>query len=573
MKTNVTDPRRQAQTLYWSGYSIPYIAELTGVKPPTLYSWRRRDTWDDVAPLDRARITTEARYQMLISKDVKSGRDFKEIDLLGRQLARFERRVQDEKQAEKKKAPKNHFTDEQITELRALFFNSLYEHQRRWYKYGSKRNRNILKSRQIGATWYFAREALIDALETGRNQIFLSASRAQAHQFRRFIIAFAREIGVELKGDPMVLSNGATLYFLGTSAATAQSYSGNLIFDEYFWTSNFIELRKVAAAMATHSQWRRTYFSTASTEEHEAYGFWTGATIQESKKKADRTEIDVSHKALKNGKACADGQWRQIVTIRDVIDSGFDLVNLDEIMQENSTEDFDNLYMCEFISSDQRPFGYDELIRCGVDAWDPGNPAAWKDWKPYAARPFGDRGVWLGYDPNGDGEGGDSAGLAVLAPPMVKGGKFRVLEAIQLRGMPFEKQADEIRKMTKRYNVQFVGIDGTGIGKAVYQIVKAFYPAAVMFEYSPSVKAALVLKAQMVIRRGRFEYDAGLQVVARSFRTIRKKVTPGGMVTYASDRTKGASHGDVAWAIMHALHNEPIGTESGGTGNSFVTEF
>lgn len=156
---------------------------------------------------------------------------------------------------------------------------------------------------------------------------------------------------------------------------------------------------------------------------------------------------------------------------------------------------------------------------------------------------------------------------------MVKGGKFRVLEAIQLRGMPFEKQADEIRKMMKRYNVQFVGIDGTGIGKAVYQIVKAFYPAAVMFEYSPSVKAALVLKAQMVIRRGRFEYDAGLQVVARSFRTIRKKVTPGGMVTYASDRTKGASHGDVAWAIMHALHNEPIGTESGGTGNSFVTEF
>lgn len=156
---------------------------------------------------------------------------------------------------------------------------------------------------------------------------------------------------------------------------------------------------------------------------------------------------------------------------------------------------------------------------------------------------------------------------------MVPGGKFRVLEALQLRGMPFEEQAEEIRKVTKRYNVQFIGIDGTGIGKAVYNIVKGFYPAAVKFDYTPALKASLVLKAQMVIRRGRFEYDAGLQVVARSFRTIRKKVTPGGMVTYASDRTKGASHGDVAWAIMHALYNEPIGTESGGTGNSFVTEF
>ena len=31
--------------------------------------------------------------------------------------------------------------------------------------------------------WYFAREGLIDALETGRNQIFLSASKAQAHGY------------------------------------------------------------------------------------------------------------------------------------------------------------------------------------------------------------------------------------------------------------------------------------------------------------------------------------------------------------------------------------------------------
>lgn len=573
MKTHATDSRRHTKTLYWSGYSIPYIAEVTGVTASTLYSWRTRDAWDETAPLDRARVTTEARYQLLVSKDVKSGRDFKEIDLLGRQLARFERRVQDEKASEKKGAPKNHFTEEQTTALRTAFLNNLYEHQKRWYKFGDQRNRNILKSRQIGATWYFAREALIDALETGRNQIFLSASRAQAHQFRRYIIDFARTIGVELKGDPMVLSNGATLYFLGTSAATAQSYSGNLIFDEYFWVSNFINLRKVAAAMASQTRWRRVYFSTPSSEEHEAHGFWTGDALNKSKKKSDRVEIDLSHKALKSGKRCADGQWRQIVTLRDAINQGFDLIDLQEIIDENSTEDFDNLYMCEFSSDGQRPFGYDELIRCGVDAWDPHNPAGWKDWKPYAARPFGDRAVWLGYDPNGDGEGGDSAGLAILAPPMVEGGKFRVLEAIQLRGMPFEKQAEDIRKMTQRYNVQFVGIDGTGIGKAVFQIVQGFYPAAVMFSYTPAVKGALVLKAQLVIRRGRFEYDAGLSVVARSFRTIRKTVTKGGMATYVSDRTKGASHGDVAWAIMHALHNEPIGTESGGTGGSFVVEF
>jgi hypothetical protein len=88
---------------------------------------------------------------------------------------------------EKRRKTKNHFTEEQITQLRALVFDSLCEHQKRWFKQWNRRNRFILKSRQIGATWYFAREALLRALETGNNQIFLSASRAQAFQFKRFI--------------------------------------------------------------------------------------------------------------------------------------------------------------------------------------------------------------------------------------------------------------------------------------------------------------------------------------------------------------------------------------------------
>ena len=68
----------------------------------------------------------------------------------------------------------------------------------------------------------------MDALLTGRNQIFLSASKAQAHVFKQYIIEIAREVDVDLKGDPIVLPNGATLYFLGTNARTAQSYHGNL---------------------------------------------------------------------------------------------------------------------------------------------------------------------------------------------------------------------------------------------------------------------------------------------------------------------------------------------------------
>ncbi len=61
-----------------------------------------------------------------------------------------------------------------------------------------------------------------------RNQIFLSASRRQALQFKSIIQKAASEVDVELKGGDkvIILSNGAELHFLGTSAATAQAYTG-----------------------------------------------------------------------------------------------------------------------------------------------------------------------------------------------------------------------------------------------------------------------------------------------------------------------------------------------------------
>ena len=123
----------------------------------------------------------------------------------------------------------------------------------------TNRIRNLLKSRQIGATFTSAREALIDALLTGRNQIFLPPVRHRLTSLSSTSSTSAKEVEVELKGDPMVLPNGATLY-LGTNARTAQSYHGNLYLDEYFWIPKFRELRKVASGMAIHKNGDKPIF-------------------------------------------------------------------------------------------------------------------------------------------------------------------------------------------------------------------------------------------------------------------------------------------------------------------------
>ncbi|SPZ03461.1 phage terminase, ATPase subunit [Proteus mirabilis] len=70
--------------------------------------------------------------------------------------------------AKRRQPEKNFFSEEQIEKLEDIFRNTLFEYQKVWYRAGHHRIRNILKSRQIGATFYFAREAFIDALTTGR---------------------------------------------------------------------------------------------------------------------------------------------------------------------------------------------------------------------------------------------------------------------------------------------------------------------------------------------------------------------------------------------------------------------
>ncbi|EBQ8821318.1 helix-turn-helix domain-containing protein, partial [Salmonella enterica subsp. enterica] len=315
-----TFTRLRAKQLYWQGYPPAEISRLTGISQNTIYSWKKRDEWDETPPVARVTQSIDARLVQLTSKPDKTGGDFKEIDLLTRQL----KKLSDGQTCEaaggkktRKRKLKNHFTDEQITALREKVMGSLAAHQRDWYdalaicEAADCRNRMILKSRQIGATWYFAQEALLRALRDTvehpyqRNQIFLSASRRQAYQFKGVIQKLAEEVGVELKGgDKIVLSNGAELHFLGTSAASAQSYTGHLYFDEFFWVANFIKLRKVAAAMATLTGLTRTYFSTPSSETHEAYQFWTGDRWNEKRAKSQRQSFDVTWKTLNSGLLC-----------------------------------------------------------------------------------------------------------------------------------------------------------------------------------------------------------------------------------------------------------------------------
>lgn len=592
------DRRRAARSLYWRRWSLAQIADELDLKYDTVKSWARRDRWDDAPSISKLEDCLETRLMVLICKEKKTGEDYVELDALRRQvesLAKVRRyeapgghsgdlndKVANRNAGERKpKAKKNHFTADQAAELKAIFLDQLYGYQEAWFAALSFRTRMILKSRQIGATYYFAFEALIDAIETGRNQIFLSASKAQAHQFRSYIVSFAKLVGVALTGDPMLITSdlrpaeeaAAELHFLGTNFRTAQGRHGNFYFDEFFWVHSFEELNKVASGMATHKKWRKTYFSTPSTIAHAAYPYWTGERRNRRRKKADRVEIDVSHAALKDGAVGPDRIWRHIVNIHDAEAAGCDLFDIEELQDEYAPDEFANLFGCDFVDDSLSAFKFNDLVACGCDSL-----VAWPDFNSEAARPYGERGVWAGYDPQ-NSENGDNASLTIAAPPLAVGGPFRLLEKHSLRGLDFEEQATFIRTVLGRYNCTFLGIDASGIGAGVYQLlakpdpVNAHIRAVTKIEYSLEVKAAMVMKAQNVIRRGRLAFDSGWLDVISSFVSIKKTLTTSGRnVTFKAGRGGDDGHADLAWSIMHILANEPLDGQAKATATMEIIE-
>lgn len=569
-----------ARALYLRRYTPKEIAsELNLPNARIIYYWAHKDGWADLLSFESTEDAIERRYQLLTSRDGKTDLDLKEMDMLIAHAVKL--RAQSNKHREKLAASKGaraepsydndnddgeprkkrKYKKNDISSLTQEDFDTwadehLFGYQKHLRLNIGQQVRNILKSRQIGATWYFAFEAFENAVMTGDPQIFLSASKAQAEVFRSYIVNIAEQyFGTTLTGNPIRLSNGAELRFLSTNKNTAQSYSGHLYCDEYFWVPNFTRLNEVASAMATHDKWRTTYFSTPSAKTHQAYSFWTGEEWKKGSKKRAAVKFPSFDEMRAGGRPCPDGQWRYIITMEDAIAGGFNLASIEKLRNRYNDTTFNMLYMCVFVDSKDSVFSFSDLEACAVET------ETWQDHDPNAARPFGNRPVWGGFDP---ARSGDLSCFVILAPPVLAPEKFRVLAVFNWKGMNFRWQAQQIETLFKRYNFTYLGIDVTGIGQGVFDNIQHFaIRVAVPIRYDMSTKNQLVLKAADVVESQRIEWDKELKEIPASFMAIRRTTTQSGnAMTFVADRSPETGHAESFWAITHALHNEPLNYEN-----------
>ncbi len=582
--------KHAARSLFLRHNKVPEIADTLSVPERTVYDWSIKGGWHDLLSHEGPDEAINRRLSLLVGREHKTKAELDEIDLLissqERRLRMREReranaaaagaadggeraenpfqggtREKKAKRKEKKKNDVSHLTVEDF-EKRLHVHYFAYQHAMRAEI--ARRNRLYLKARQIGATWYFAQEAFENAVLTGDNQIFLSATKAQSLIFRQYIIDICGQaFDITLSGNPLVLhtaSGPATLYFLATSSRSAQGYHGHVYGDEFFWIPKFRDFWKVASGMAAHTKWRRTMFSTPSIITHEAYPKWSGKEYL-GRFKHPKPWPDTA--ALREGLVCPDNAYRRIITLDDAEQGGCNLFNREELELEYSPEEFRQLFGCEFIDDTHAVFALAKLEACMED------PASWGiDFT--LARPVGDAGVWGGYDPS---RHRDDASFVVLLPPQKDGEKIRMIERHTWKGKSYLWQVGRIRELCQKYRFAHIGVDVTGPGQAVLENVRLFCPVAMPITYSLMNKAALVHKAQEVIDMQRLAWDAAQTDISHAFMTIRQVATPSGQITYAAHRTDTTGHADVAWATTHALQAEPLARQSRDGGKMSSLEF
>lgn len=562
--TLYTAEQAKALALFLRQQKPAEIAGYLGIATRTVQRWIAQFNWKALRDDTPVGLMLKQRIAYLMWVDHKLESQERELKmLLDQQLKREEAEQRRQRPTKNNDTTKprgrkpnrvkndvSHITKAMLDEYREKTFFD-YQKAIHSHKHNDEINetRFYLKSRQIGLTFYFAFEAFEDAVLTGDSQVFISASKKQSYIFKNYIRQFALEIGeVDLKGkDDIALSNGANLGFMSTNVATSQGFHGHMYWDEVFWIPHFAELDDYAGAMALQAQYRTTYISTPSTMAHDAYPKWRG------KKEHD---IDISHQALKEGALGVDFIFRQMITVDDAIKKGATFFNMAKLKRKYPVKEiFDNLLRCKFLDDSASFFSLKALLACKTDS------SLWKDVDHSKARPVGSAEVLVGYDPRGGGQGdnSDDAGLVVALKPKRKGGIFRFIERLRLKGSSYEQQAETIRGITEKYHVVYMAMDTSGVGSATAELVRKFYPALIELDYSPEVKRLMAYKSREIINSGRLQFEAEWDDLVHSFLMIRQQTTKvSNQITFVSNRSKIGSHADLAWASMHVLRWEPI---------------
>ncbi|HEK2841525.1 TPA: terminase family protein [Proteus mirabilis] len=160
------------------------------------------------------------------------------------------------------------------TDLLISLYNkvdNLYPWQTRWYNHRFERNRYLHKGRQIGSSYFFALEGLLDACLTGRNKIYISHNYDLCNEFISNEMEFVKYfLGIESNApiSKIELDNGAVLYFLPENRKSWVDIIGDIYVSEWSWFQDPSYIVSLVKSVSLNKKWRRTFYSSRSKSDN-----------------------------------------------------------------------------------------------------------------------------------------------------------------------------------------------------------------------------------------------------------------------------------------------------------------
>ncbi|HEJ9545108.1 TPA: terminase family protein [Proteus mirabilis] len=149
--------------------------------------------------------------------------------------------------------------------------DKLYPWQTRWYNHRFERNRYLHKGRQIGSSYFFALEGLLDACLTGRNKIYISHICEPGDEFISNEMELVKYfLGIK-SNNPVTkieLDNGALLYFLPENRKSWVDIIGDIYVSEWSWFQDPSYIVSLVKSVSLNKKWRRTFYSSRSESDN-----------------------------------------------------------------------------------------------------------------------------------------------------------------------------------------------------------------------------------------------------------------------------------------------------------------
>jgi len=552
--------KKEVLNLLVAGLPITQIAKKYNIPRQTIYQWHKKHAKNS-ADTTSAIINLKKQIHTLSTQKPTTAitRRIAELTNALAKLERINKKEQNIKSNKKVKIIDNIKT----AELKKFMLDpayGLYTYQKNFIKDGS-RFRLWLKSRQIGATYGCAGEALIDAMG-GLDQLVISASEEQALKWTQEIYKHAEKLEIELSGAENKIKTpaGTFIYIFANNFRTIQGFSGSVWLDEFAWYINpkriwnaFIP--SITSVKSGQTKARITILSTPFEEQSLFHQLVTNETKYYM---FSRHSTDI-YQAVKQGLQV------DIQVLKDLFDA----------------ESWAAMYECQFVDDDLAFFPISLIKSCVDDKLEYQNInkkhityagydiGRIKDLSVLAALqaeitrghvPLPSDGLTRGHVPL------PSDGLTRGHVPLPE--KHYVLKLLnEYKKASFANQQHELKTFLKTYHKAHLNMDCTGIGMNLTEDLTQSAPDQVTGIYfTANSKEAMVLNLKKMLEDKVLKLPNDPNLIA-DIHAIKRKAGARQFLYDADKKTTG--HADRFWALALAAKqldylDESIGGSTGG---------